>query len=217
VRTVANKWSKWSVLEKHAGVAKHLPESCLFQEQQLKSMLDRHPFVVAKPLVGSGGSGVVKIEKVDGKYRYQVQGKTAVANTWDELMSALGRIRKGRRYLLQQGIAVAPVHGRRVDYRVKLVKKDRRWVVTAVVAKLARSGFFVTNLCRGGTLWSASRALRHTFPKLAADKKKTMIGVARTCTALLEKRYPGIGELGYDFGIDRQGSVWLFEVNTRPQ
>ena len=126
MRTIANKWSKWSVLEKHPGVARHLPESCLFQEQKLKSMLERHPFVVAKPLVGSGGSGVVKIERIGDRYRYHVQGKTADAATWNELMASLGRIRKGRRYLLQQGIAVAPVQGRRVDYRVKLVKRNRR-------------------------------------------------------------------------------------------
>lgn len=36
-------------------------------------------------------------------------------------------------------------------------------------------------------------------------------------TGVLEARYPGIGQLGFDYGIDKQGKIWIFEVNTRPQ
>ncbi|MNU10094.1 Endospore coat-associated protein YheD [compost metagenome] len=55
-----------------------------------------------------------------------------------------------------------------------------------------------------------------TFPSLARDKFATMVGVARSGTALLEAKYPGIGALGFDFGIDKGGTVWILEVNTRP-
>jgi len=41
--------------------------------------------------------------------------------------------------------------------------------------------------------------------------------LTKRCTALLERRYPGIGALGYDYGIDGNGQIWILEVNTRPQ
>jgi glutathione synthase/RimK-type ligase-like ATP-grasp enzyme len=181
-------------------------------------MLSRYSFIVAKPIVGAGGHGVVKIEKLaSGLYRYHYKEKSKVHKSWDALISDINRIRKGRKYMLQQGIDLATVNGRRVDYRVTIVKRGGAWRITAVVARLARPGLFVTNLCRGGTMMKGTAALKRTFPALVKRKRKTMIGVARTCTYLLESRYPGIGALGFDFGIDKKGTVWIFEVNTRPQ
>jgi hypothetical protein len=65
-------------------------------------------------------------------------------------------------------------------------------------------------------MMSGRQALISSFPKKARDKRLTMVGVARTCTKLLEQQFPGIAQLGYDFGIDRKGTVWILEVNTRP-
>ncbi|MEK1830725.1 YheC/YheD family protein [Priestia megaterium] len=34
---------------------------------------------------------------------------------------------------------------------------------------------------------------------------------------MLEQELNGlIGELGFDFGVDYQGNVWLFEANSKP-
>ena len=36
-------------------------------------------------------------------------------------------------------------------------------------------------------------------------------------SSILEKNMEGIiGELGFDFGIDKTGKVWLFEANSKP-
>jgi hypothetical protein len=135
----------------------------------------------------------------------------------EELFFTLNQIRKNRSFMLQQGIDLATIDGRPLDYRVKLKKTGRSWVIRAVIGRLARPGLFVTNLCQGGTLLKGTHALWRTFPaSLVKSKFNTMCGVARTCTMLLESRYPGIGMLGYDFGIDKQGNVWIFEVNTKP-
>ncbi|WP_233530904.1 YheC/YheD family protein [Paenibacillus alkalitolerans] len=218
MRRVASKWAKFQVLRRHSGAAKHVPYMQLFSSSALRGMLSRFSFVVAKPVVGSGGYGVIKIERVgESGYRYHYKSRTKVHQSWNGLISDINRIRGSRKYMLQQGIDLATIHGRRVDYRVKLVKRGSGWKITAVVGRLARPGLFVTNLSRGGTLMKGREALRRTFPRLVKSKKDTMTGVARTCTFLLESRYPGIGELGYDFGIDKRGTVWIFEVNTRPQ
>lgn len=217
MRRVANKWSKFAILLRHQGVAKHIPAMRRFSAANLQEMLQRYPFVVAKPFVGTGGHRVVKIQRTQDGYLYHYYGNQNKVHSLDGLVHALNRIRKGRAYMLQQGIQLTTIEGRPVDYRVKLVKTGRGWNIRAVVGRHARPGLFVTNLCRGGTLLQGAHALRRTFPaKLVKSKRATMCGVARTCTFLLESHYPGIGELGYDFAIDKRGSVWILEVNTRP-
>jgi len=218
MRMVASKWKKFEVLKQHSGVSRHIPHMRPFSESSLKGMLNRFQFVVAKPYVGTGGGGVMKIERLgEGRYLTHYQYSEKVHTSWRQLVRYVHRVRRGRRYMLQQGIDLATVHGRKVDYRVKIVKQHNgAWHITAIVARLAKPGLFVTNLCRGGDLMKGRQALTSSFPKQARDKRLTMVGVARTCTKLMEQRYPGIGQLGFDFGIDKRGTVWILEVNTRP-
>lgn len=217
MRLVANKWSKFEVLQRHAGVAKHIPKMRRFSASNLQVMLRQYVFVVAKPIIGTGGSRVVKIQKTGNDYLLHHSGTKSTFRTWNELLSALNRIRQNRPFMLQQGVYLTTIDGRPVDYRVKLAKAGRSWVIRAVVGRVARPGLFVTNICRGGTLLRGAHALRRTFPaSLVKSKIATMCGVARTCTMLLESSYPGVGMLGYDFGIDKQGNVWILEVNTKP-
>ena len=189
-----------------------------FSAESLRSMLKRYRFVVIKPLVGTGGLGVIKIERLPhGRYRYHDANTQRTVGSFSTLVRRLNRIRKRREYMVQQGIELVTIQGRPIDYRVKLVKKGKGWAITAVVGRLARAGKFVTNLCRGGDMLGGYAALRRSFSQRTARMKKaTMQGVARTSTQLLEERYPGIGQLGFDFGVDRQGRIWIFEVNTRP-
>ncbi len=218
MRRVANKWVKFQSLNQHTGIARHIPEMRRYSTAALSEMLGRYGFVVVKPLVGTGGSGVVKIERVsEGTYRYHYKQTRKTVNSMESLIRRINRIRNGRRYMIQRGIHLVTIGGRPVDYRVKMVRAGARWRITAVVARIARRGQFITNLCRGGEMSRGYHALRHSFPaKSARLKKETMRGVARTSTYVLERRYPGIGELGYDFGVDRSGRIWMFEVNTNP-
>lgn len=217
MRQVASKWEKFKVLQGHAGVAKHIPEMRHYSAEGLQEMLGRYGFIVAKPIVGTGGHGVVKISRVKGGYVVQHGFASQRAGSVPQLAGIIDRIRKNRSYMLQRGVALTSISGKPLDYRVKMVKENNEWRIRAVVARLAHPGLFVTNLCRGGTQLGGTRALRMTFPqRVVKDKFLTLTGVARTCTSLLESKYPGIGALGFDFGIDRQGTVWILEVNTRP-
>lgn len=217
-RLVADKWAKFAVLKRSNDVAGHIPEMRKYSGSAMKAMLRRYGFVVAKPFIGTGGIGVIKIERV-GKSRYRIHyaRQQIVARSMQKLMKKIKRVKTKREYLIQQGIRLAMIAGRPVDYRVKMVKKGRKWRITAVVARIARKGQFVTNLCRGGEMRNGLLALIQSFPPQEASmKKELMRRIARKSTRLLERRYPGISSLGYDFGVDQRGRIWIFEVNTRP-
>lgn len=217
-RQLANKWLKTNALLSNPSLARHIPPSRLFGAANLRTMLNRYGTVVIKPVRGGGGLGVMKVSRAGTGYSCTYMARTHVFGSYPSLMGHLNRSRRGRAYLIQKGIPLAAVSGRPIDYRVKYAKENGVWTFRSMVGRVARPGLFVTNLCRGGMLLSAAQGIRRSLsPRMIATKKREMRQMTKTATALLEKRFPGIAQLGYDYGIDRNGHIWILEVNTRPQ
>ncbi|MDB4868555.1 MAG: hypothetical protein JWR03_2888 [Cohnella sp.] len=217
-RQLASKWVKTNVLLASPAIAPHIPPTRLFGEAPLRSMLAQYGMIVLKPVRGGGGLGVIKVTQNGGRFSYTHMFRTRTFMSFRELWEAVNRVRRRRPYLIQKGIQLATVGSRPIDYRVKYVKTDGKWIFRAIVGRIARRGLFVTNLCRGGTLVSGFKGLRRSLsPEHALIKKREMRELTKTSTCLLENRFPGIGQLGYDYGIDRNGHIWILEVNTRPQ
>jgi len=217
-RQLASKWLKTNALRASPYLARHLPPSRLFNAANLRSMVGKYGTVVIKPVRGGGGLGVMKISRSGAGYRCTYMARTRTFGSFAGLLSHINRKRRGRAYLIQKGIDLARVGGRPIDYRVKYVKQNGLWTFRSMVGRLARPGLFVTNLCRGGRQLTAAQGIRRSLsPRMVAAKKREMRHLTRAATSLLESRFPGIGQLGYDYGIDRKGHIWILEVNTRPQ
>jgi len=217
-RQLASKWAKTEALLSHPGLAPHIPPTSKYSPQQLQHMLYAHGMVVIKPIVGSGGSGVIKVMRTgDGGYSYTHRDRTQRYGSFDALAGALRSKTSKRNYLIQKGISLATVNGKPIDYRVKYVKRFGRWEYRSLVGRIARPGLFVTNLSQGGRMVLAGEGIRSSLgPSHVKAKKAKMREITVMATRVLEQRYPGISHLGFDYGIDRQGKIWIFEVNTRP-
>ncbi|MDQ0049606.1 glutathione synthase/RimK-type ligase-like ATP-grasp enzyme [Paenibacillus polymyxa] len=218
MRQLASKWLKTKALLHHPHTAFYIPETCLYSEDQLRMMLRRHAFVFIKPVKGGGGIGVMRVAKEQSGYTCTRMEHTHRFSHFRALAIGIHKLRVQRPYLIQQGIQLASIQGRPVDYRVKVVKEGQRWDFRAVVARHARPGLVITNLCKGGTLLKGTEALRMIYPRrLAIQKRREIIQLTQRCIPVLERRFPGIGQLGFDYGLDQSGRVWILEVNTRPQ
>lgn len=216
-RQLASKWAKTEALLSHPGIIPHIPPTRRYSPAQLKAMLDVHGMVVVKPVVGSGGSGVIKVFKQGAGYGHTSRDRTTSFSSFDGLTGSLGRRIGQRPYLIQKGIQLATVNGRPIDYRVKYVKGPRGWEYRSLVGRIARRGLFVTNLSQGGNMVTASQGIASSLgSSQVKSKKRRMRGLTVLSTRVLEQRFPGISHLGFDYGIDRQGKLWIFEVNTRP-
>lgn len=218
-RQLASKWAKTAVLLANSQIAPHIPPTRIFTKENLRSMLHSHSMVVIKPVCGAGGHGVIKVAKEGDGYKHTYYARNKHFSSFNAFYQSLNGMRNGRRYLIQKGIRLATINGRPIDYRVKHVKQaDGGWVITAIVGRLAKPGLFVTNLCRGGTRLTGSEGIRRSISAAAvSSKKREMRLLTKLSTQMLESRYPGIGQLGFDYGIDQSGKIWIFEVNTRPQ
>ncbi|WP_020616055.1 YheC/YheD family protein [Paenibacillus daejeonensis] len=217
-RQYASKWVKTAALLSHPAIAPHIPPTRMYNESNLKSMLAIHGMVVIKPVRGAGGHGVIKVSKQDGRYAVSHYHDRRFYDTFGAMTAALTRMKRKRPYLIQKGIQLATISGRPIDYRVKYVKEGTGWSCRAMVGRLAKEGLFVTNLCRGGTQMPAAEGIRRSLTTaMVKSKKREMRKLTSLSTQVLETRLPGIGQLGFDYGLDKHGKIWIFEVNTRPQ
>lgn len=149
MRQLASKWLKTKALLHHPHTAVYIPETCLYSEDQLRMMLRRHAFVFIKPVKGGGGIGVMRVAKERSGYTCTRMEHTHRFSHFRALAIGINKLRVQRPYLIQQGIQLASIQGRPVDYRVKVVKEGQRWDFRAVVARHARPGLVITNLCKG--------------------------------------------------------------------
>lgn len=217
MRLVANKLAKTAVLRRKRVIAMHIPATGLYSDSQLSRMLSRYRIVVAKPVTGTGGKGVYVIARRRQGYTLKRGSTVSAYRSFSALCNALKRLRGGRAYLLQRWIPLARIGNRPVDYRIKYVKQQGRWKLRAFVGRAAKRGLMVTNICRGGELLKGRAAVRRSLPHVNSRlKRKQMLRLALRGIRALEAAYPGIGQLGFDIGLDRSGRIWLLEVNTKP-
>lgn len=217
-RELASKWLKTEALLSDSRVAGYIPRTKEYSAAGLLAMLGRYGNVVIKPIVGGGGYGVIKVFRDPRGYGFTYMHKTRVYRDFTSMKHALDRVKVKRRYMIQQGISLARIAGRPIDYRVKVVKNGTHWEFRSMVGRLARPGLFVTNLCKGGTMMSCRHGLRRSLPRISTSAKKAeMRRLTHVCIELLERHFPGIGELGFDYAVDQRGKIWILEVNTRPK
>lgn len=215
-RLVPNKWLKTNVLLKNRDVARHIPETRIYNKAVLTRMLNQYGRVVMKPCIGFGGLGLILISKLRSGYTVHHRERILSRLSFEAMLALVERLRRRRAYLVQRGLVLASISGRPVDYRVKLLRRHGKWFTKAIVGRLAKPGLFVTNIHSGGTLLRANDALRRSLSISPHAKKQEMNKLSYLGMEVMTRAFPGIDKLGFDYGIDRYGNIWLLEVNTQP-
>ena len=204
-----------------------MPETLLAPTlQELKSMLDEYQMVYLKPSGGSLGLGIFRITHHPGKgyyCRFHKDNKN-VLHLFRSLEALIrhyfGSLHSPRfkKYLVQQGIRLIRYNNRPVDFRVHMHKDGTgNWNVVAIGSKAAGFGSVTTHVRTGGSIISTDQLLTKTFRQHAWEVKKIIVRSAILIAQTLEEKIDGpLGELGLDMGVDRNGRVWLFEVNAKP-
>ncbi|WP_071459057.1 YheC/YheD family endospore coat-associated protein [Bacillus massilinigeriensis] len=221
-------FSKMEVYERlfqEQSAAAFLPETHPFSSFALmERMLSSYGHIYVKPMNGSLGNGIRQIiyNKQDGTYccrfRNESDGKNKLLK-FDSLESLCEKVFNGRtlpRMLVQQGISMLRRENRLIDFRVHTNKDgEGKWVVAAIAAKIGGLGSPTTHVNNGGEV----KPLGELF-ELEDERRKheeALSHAALTLSKALERNMEGfIGEIGFDFGIDKEGKVWMFEANSKP-
>lgn len=221
-----DKWVIHRLLSQHPVTHFWIPETFLAPSlKTIEDMLERHHIVYLKPSRGSLGLGILRITKPpDHSYLCRFHSRRTVLHRFERLDQLLHhhfghQPERFRNYLVQQNIALIRYNGRPMDFRVHMHKNRQGvWKAVALGCKIAGPGSITTHIRTGGHITSSKDALAAIFgPQSTTVYKNIVTASIKTAETLESQTTTGpLGELGLDIGIDKNGHVWLFEVNAKP-
>ncbi|GIN84123.1 hypothetical protein J6TS2_05090 [Heyndrickxia sporothermodurans] len=217
-----NKLDIYDRLYNDKKVALYLPETFAFTSlHQIENMLSKYGHIYVKPINGSLGLGVHQIiyDSKSNHYYCRYHDSKNHLLKFASLESLINHVfvnKNLNRMLVQQGINLIKINHRSVDFRVHANKDEHGiWKISAIAAKVAGNGSPTTHVKNGGEI----RTIKEIFVNKEEQNKyqKLLEHAALDLAISLEKHLKGIiGEIGFDFGIDTKGNVWLFEANSKP-
>lgn len=214
-----NKWRVHKRLWGQDNLRHYIPETKLFRKQAFTDMLNKYSFIYIKPVVGSVGIGVARIErKAEGYFFYSSQTKESFQHV-EELVQFVENWIKKKTYMIQQGIPLCKYRDRTFDVRVSIQKNQlHEWKISGMVAKLANPTNKLSNLAQGGRAVQLETVLGSLFatqsiPIIVRRLKAACFAIVEE----LEQHEPSIADLGLDMGIDRSGLPYFIEANVRDQ
>lgn len=229
MKRTLGKWEQNMSLQQHPHIAKHIPETKLFNEHHLDDLLSRCPSVYVKHDTTGQGRAIFKIHKnADGTYYingFTIQGKPiqkTVLNV-NEIRQLLHPfIKLGREsglYILQEDIQSHTQNGQPFSIRVHVQQLKNDWVIGGMYGTIANetvteSG--IVNPHRGAHVMTIAEVLSQTKNK--RNQKNTIKRIEEIATAAAKVIYSVLPnrEYGMDFGLNQNGTPILFEVNTTP-
>ena len=226
-KPLGNKWTVHKRLLQHQYLQSFLPETILYQGiHSIKYMLTKHPIIFLKPINGTGGRGIIRIERKDNN-KLLIQGRDLQRKILPEyslkpnqLMKFLQKYRLQEiKYLVQQGINLQLANGRVHDYRILVQKNNEgNWTVSGVAGRVGAVNSVTANLHGGGTAVPMDELIQ-LFVDSRVNKEalnEQLTEMAIELSKYLENTAGALYELAIDIAIDKNGKIWIIEINPKP-
>lgn len=220
---LANKWKVHQVLLQYQPMQRWLPDTRLYSKAALRTMIGEHPILYVKPVNGTGGRGILRIERDAQGFRLLGRDQKRAKRVFHSkvLSTLLNRVERwvgGGYYIIQQGLSLELKPGRSVDMRLLLQKNQQgEWAITGHAMRVGGAKSATSNLHGGGRAQDSRSFLTTRF---APEKVQAILAeceqLAFRTAAAIEQHFGRMLELGLDIGIDTSGQVWLIEVNPKP-
>ncbi|MBA4602802.1 YheC/YheD family endospore coat-associated protein [Thermoactinomyces mirandus] len=218
-----DKWTLFRQLSQSPSLSGFLPETVkLHSPMQLAQMISRHPVLYLKPIEGKAGIRIMRLVKQRKNYELSFQTKSRKRRfqirTLKEVWLLFNRLKLKSDYILQQGIPLAKYHGNPFDIRILLQKNIHgQWKLTGMGIRIAGSEAISTHVPMGGRIEKFDTVLDKVFGKEKNRIKKKIENIGIGTAQFIEAQQQSLlGEMSMDLGIESDGTLWIFEANSKP-
>lgn len=226
-RGLTGKWRVHQTLRKFPEIAPFLPETVPYETpSQLADWLARHGGeAFLKPYNGTHGKRTLRLRTTSNREHLEITGRDGRNDLLRHTFSSkkegfewIDKFTKDRPFLLQPYLELSTSQGEPYDIRVLMQKNDKgEWELTGMAARVGPKHTLTSNLHGGGTAHRAQPFLSRELGTVAAEEALSLIRkLSMVIPGSLESHFGRLAELGIDFGVDRRGSVWVLEVNSKP-
>ncbi|UIO40020.1 YheC/YheD family protein [Brevibacillus brevis] len=216
-----NKWKVYERLHAVTAITHHFPKTVQYNNKSdLIKFLDSEKEVYLKGHHGGRGNWIFRVRKMsENKLAYSYfrdKLQTGLVNDVDELLLEMERFYVGRPFLMQSAIDMIHVGDSKVDFRAELQRDGRgNLKIVGIAARIGISGSPIT-------IHSSAYPIEVFFKEfLYYSNEKIDRLMSRIKTFLfaiytaIEKTYGTFGEIGIDFGIDKEHNIWFIEPNSK--
>ncbi|MFC3039967.1 YheC/YheD family protein [Virgibacillus xinjiangensis] len=181
------------------------------------NFLLRNGTIVIKPAKGVKGKNVFMLSG-SGKVYTLSRQQTEDHITKEELHHFFTKEIQDNDYLLQKYIHSRTITGDPFDCRIRLEKGEQgKWKTVVYLIRVGTNQKVISNTSQGGSVSKLIPFLEANFPENKDNIEASIKEVAAKLPYKLEEIYnQDFGALGLDIGIDTDGKLYLFEVETGP-
>lgn len=226
-RGLPGKWKVHNKLKDEPTLKSYIPATSSYTgpESLMKSLLNYHKQIFLKPHIGSQGKSTLHIDMSNPSNQLTIKGRDHHNNTFIERFTKrseglewIHQFIQHRPFIIQPYLHLYNKEGYPYDVRVLVQKNgEGRWTLTGMAVRQGYIGGMTSNIHGGGTATSVLPFLTQELGATAAEHIMTVLhNLSKEIPPILESHFGRLGELGIDFGIDTEGTVWLLEVNSKP-
>ncbi|MDQ0064013.1 hypothetical protein J2T14_006240 [Paenibacillus harenae] len=199
----------------------YLPETIPYDKESSLRLLEIHKTLYFKPCNGHHGNNVYRVEMKDSgdiHICHHYFTPEIIEREPLKLQEKIHNLIGSTPYIIQIGVDMSKLNEQNFDIRA-LVQKNKKglWAVTNVVSRIAYKGCFNTSICE--TVCLTEELLNRLHPPNKTDAIiQTIYEIALKAAETIEANTSNhLGELSVDFALDKDGHVWILEINGMPQ
>lgn len=202
----------------------YLPETVMAEDHSIEEMLNKYQSLYIKPIHGSQGRNIIRVTVIGEEIQAELSSgsrkeETLLFENYTRFDHWFKQQQKKRTFLFQQAIPLQSYKNRQLDFRILCHKNFQdTWKATSAVARISAEQQFVSNIARGGETMKPLKILSIlSDQKTAIQQLALMKELATETASIIGQKSDGlIGELGIDIGVDKDGKLWIIEVNSKP-
>lgn len=224
-RPLSGKIQTYLILRENEEIIPFLPETVLLHSSsQVFDFLDRYTHALIKPNGGSHGSGVVAIFQLTKK-GFLLKGRDRRNHSFQTVLESKHHLRNwlhqyigSTRFVIQPYLSLSTPDGQPFDLRILIQKNNiKEWQTTGMAIRAGKTNSITSNLHGGGKAHKLHPFIdQHFTPQQVKKIDLAIQKIASVVPPFIEKNHGTLLELGLDVGIDRNGRVWILEINSKP-